>query len=75
MDWNYVWIALVINALLVVVLPKVFKKPTGIKPADDVMLYLNSQKSFLVQSSLVLVLVIYGSHYWLHSESTKAFAD
>jgi len=71
-DWNYVWIALVINALLIVVLPKVFKKPTGIKPVDEVILYLNSQKSFLLQSSLVLALIIYGSHYWLNSEGTAA---
>ena len=70
MDWNYVWIALVLNALLIVVLPKVFKKPTGVKPIDDVMLFLNSQKSFLLQSSIVLALVIYGSHYWLNSEGT-----
>lgn len=72
MDWNYVWIALVLNALLIVVLPKVFKKPTSVKPIDDVMLFLNSQQSFLLQSSIVLALVIYGSHYWLNSEGTAA---
>ena len=71
-DWNYVWVALVLNALLIVVLPKVFKKPTGIKPVDEIMLFLNAQKSFLVQSSLVLALVVYGSHYWLNSEGTAA---
>lgn len=71
-DWNYVWVALVLNALLIVVLPRVFKRPTGIKPVDEVMLYLNAQKSFLVQSSLVLALIVYGSHYWLNSEGTSA---
>jgi len=73
-DWNYVWVALVLNALLIVVLPKVFKKPTGIKPVDEIMLFLNAQKSFLVQSSLVLALVVYGSHYWLNSEGTAAIS-
>lgn len=72
MEWNYVWIALLINAALIVVLPQVFKKPTKIKPVDDIILYLNSQKSFLLQSSVILALVIYGSHYWLNSETTAA---
>jgi hypothetical protein len=68
-DWNYIWVALVINALLILVLPRVFKKPTGIKPVDETILFLNSQKSFLVQSSIVLAVVVYASHYWLNSES------
>jgi hypothetical protein len=70
MEWNYVWVALAINAILIIVLPQVFKKPTGIKPIDEVILYLNSQKSFLLQSSVVLALAVYGSHYWLNSETT-----
>jgi hypothetical protein len=34
---------------------------------DDAVLYLNSQKSFLISSSLVLALTIYLSHYWIES--------
>ena len=69
MDWNYIWAALFINFLLVRVVPKVVTKPTGFKPVDDVVLYLNTQDGFLLSSSLVLALVIYLTHYWMDSSS------
>lgn len=69
MNWNYVWAALVINFVLIVVVPKIVKKPTGIKIIDDVVLYLNSAKSFLVASSIVTALVVYGAHYWVDSQA------
>ena len=68
-NWNYVWAAIVINFVLVYVVPKLIKKPTGFKPLDDVVLYLNSQKGFLVASSIVIGLVVYGAHYWVESQS------
>jgi hypothetical protein len=34
-----------------------------------VVLYLNSQKGFLVASSIVIGLVVYGAHYWVDSQS------
>jgi hypothetical protein len=68
-NWNYVWAAIVINFVLVYVVPKLIKKPTGFKPLDDVVLYLNSQKGFLVASSIVTGLVVYGAHYWVASQS------
>jgi hypothetical protein len=64
-NWNYVWAALVINFLLVYIVPRLIKKPTGIKVLDDTVLYLNSTKSFLLSSSIVTALVVYGSHYWV----------
>lgn len=67
MDWNYIWAALFINFILVRVVPKVLTKPTGIKPVDDVVLYLNTQDGFLFSSSLVLALVMYLTHYWMDS--------
>jgi hypothetical protein len=57
-NWNYVWAAIVINFVLVYVVPKLIKKPTGFKPLDDVVLYLMSQKGFLMASSLVIGLVV-----------------
>ena len=69
MDWNYLWAALFINFLLVRVVPKIVTKPTGFKPVDDVVLYLNTQDGFLLSSSLVLALVIYLTHYWMDSSS------
>ena len=67
MEWNYIWAALVINFLLVYIVPRLIKKPTGIKVLDDTVLYLNSTKSFLLSSSIVIALVVYGSHYWVES--------
>ena len=67
MNWNIVWAAITINFLLVYIVPRLIKKPTGIQVIDDVVLYLNSQKGFLLASSLVLAGVSYGAHYWVNS--------
>ena len=69
MNWNYIWAALVINFLLVWLVPRVIKKPTGIKVLDDTVLYLNSTKSFLLSSSIVIALVVYGAHYWVETQA------
>lgn len=65
MNWSYIWAAIVINFLFVYVTPKLIKKPTGVKVIDDIILFLNSQKSFLLSSSIVLALVVYLAHYWV----------
>jgi hypothetical protein len=70
MDWNYIWFALFINFLLVRVVPKILTKPTGFKPVDDVVLYLNTQDGFLLSSSLTLALVIWLTHYWIESSAS-----
>jgi hypothetical protein len=72
MNWNYVWAALVINFLIVWLVPRLIKKPTGIKVVDDTVLYLNSTKSFLLSSSIVVALVVYGAHYWVDSQAASA---
>jgi hypothetical protein len=69
MNWNYVWAALAINFLLVWLVPRLFKKPTGVKVIDDTILYLNSTKSFLLSSSIVVALAVYGAHYWVDSQA------
>jgi len=69
MNWNYIWAALAINFLLVYIVPRLIKKPTGIQVIDDIVLYLNSQKGFLLASSIVLALIVYGAHYWVESSA------
>ena len=69
MDWNYVWAALAINFLVVWIGPRLIKKPTGIQVVDDVVLYLNSTKSFLLSSSIVIAFVVWGAHYWVDHQS------
>lgn len=70
--WNFIAVSLFINFLLVRVLTRVVKKPTGIGLIDDTMLYLNTQDGFLLNSSLVLALVIFLADYWLAPESSSA---
>lgn len=67
MNWNIIWAAIVINFLLVYIVPRIIKKPTGVQVIDDLVLYLNSQKGFLLASSIILAGVIYGAHYWVES--------
>ena len=66
--WNLIATALFINFLLVRVVTKIITKPTGIKLIDDTILYLNTQDSFLLNSSLVLAMVIFLADYWLAPE-------
>jgi len=68
---NFIAAALFINFILVRVLTKVVKKPTGIGLIDDTILYLNTQDSFLLNSSLVLALVIFLADYSLAPESSS----
>jgi hypothetical protein len=68
-NWNYLWAALVINFLLVYLVPRLIKKPTGIQVIDDVVLFLNSQKGFLLASSIVVGVTVYLSHYWVDSQA------
>ena len=68
-NWNYVWAALVINFVLVYLVPRLIKKPTKIQVIDDIVLFLNSQKDFLVASSIVVAFTVYASHYWIASAS------
>lgn len=72
MNWKYIWAALVINFLLVWLVPRLIKKPTGLQVIDDTVLYLNSSKSFLLSSSIVIALVVYGAHYWVDSQAASA---
>lgn len=70
-NWNYLWAALVINFLIVYIVPRLIKKPTGIQVVDDVVLFLNSQKGFLLASSIVVGLVTYLAHYWVDSQTIE----
>lgn len=68
-NWNYLWAALVVNFLLVYIVPRLVTKPTGIQTVDDIVLFLNSQKGFLLASSIVVGATVYLSHYWVDSQA------
>jgi len=67
MEWNYIWAAVAVNFLIVFIVPRLLKKPTGFQLLDDIILYLNSQKSFLMASSIVVALTVYLAHKWVDS--------
>lgn len=71
-NWNYVWAALAVNFLIVYIVPRLIKKPTGIQVVDDVVLFLNSQKGFMLASSIVVALVTYLSIYWVNSQGAES---
>lgn len=64
---NYVWAAVAVNFLIVFIVPRIVKKPTGIKVVDDIILFLNSEKSFILASSIITGLVVYLAHRWVDS--------
>lgn len=62
--------ALLINALIVLLVPRIFTKPVGFQVFDDFVTYLRAQQAFLVYSSLLLALVLYGTNYWLERSNS-----
>lgn len=76
MEWNYVWAAIFVNFLIVYIVPKLVKKPTGVQFLDDTILFLNTQKEFMAASSLVVGVVVYFAHYMVdspkHSSSSSS---
>ena len=66
--------ALIINAFLILAVPRVFSQPTGIKFLDEFVTYLRAQQTFLVSSSLLLAIVLYGTQYWLDKASDSMVA-
>ena len=57
--------ALIINALIIMVVPRVLTKPIGVPVIDEFVVYIKAQQAFLVASSLMLALVLYLTNYWL----------
>jgi len=48
---------------LSMLVPKIVKKPTGIKVVDDLVMYLVAQKGFLVSGVILFGLVVYFTNY------------
>jgi hypothetical protein len=57
--------ALIINALIIMIVPRVLTKPIGVPVIDEFVVYIKAQQAFLVASSLMLALVLYLTNYWL----------
>lgn len=65
--------ALLINALLIMIIPRVLTKPIGVPVIDEFVVYLKAQQAFIVASSLLMALVLYLTQKWLdYAESSSA---
>jgi len=56
-------IAMALYLALSILVPKIVKKPTGIKIIDDLVMYLVAQKGFLVSGVILFGIVMYLTNY------------
>jgi hypothetical protein len=61
--------ALIVNALLIMIIPRIITKPIGVQVVDDFVMYLRAQQAFLISSSAMLALVLYLTNYWIEKSS------
>jgi hypothetical protein len=72
-----IFIALVINLVIIFALPRVFVNPTGFKAFDDFVSYLKAQQAFLGFSSVMLAIVMYATAYYMvnYGDGTSGGGD
>jgi hypothetical protein len=56
-------IATALYLVLSVMVPRLVKKPTGIKLIDDLIMYLVAQKGFLMSGTILVGIIVYLSNY------------
>jgi hypothetical protein len=56
-------IATALYLVLSVMIPRIVKKPTGIKLIDDLIMYLVAQKGFLMSGTILVGIIVYLSNY------------
>ena len=56
-------IAMTLYLVLSHLAPRVIKKPTGIKPVDDVIMLLISQSGSLMPGSILIGLLVFAANY------------
>ena len=56
-------IAMALYLALSIMIPKVIKNPTGVKVIDDEVMYLLSQKGFLMSGVILIGIIMYGTNY------------
>ena len=56
-------IAMALYLVLSILIPKIVKKPTGIKIIDDIVMYLVAQKGFMMSGVILIGLVMYSTNY------------
>ena len=56
-------IATALYLVLSVMVPRLVKKPTGIKLIDDLIMYLVAQKGFLMSGTILVGIIVYLANY------------
>jgi uncharacterized membrane protein len=56
-------IATALYLVFSVMVPRIVKKPTGIKVIDDLIMYLVAQKGFLMSGTILVGVVVYLANY------------
>ena len=46
-----------------IIVPRIIKKPTGIKPIDDIVMTMIAQQDSLMNGAIVIGLVVLGTNY------------
>lgn len=67
--------ALIVNALLILIVPRIITKPLGVQVVDDFVTYLRAQQAFLVLSSAMLALVLYLTNYWVEKNGPTSLTS
>ena len=56
-------IAMALYIALNIIVPRILKKPTGIKPIDDIVMTMIAQQDSLMNGAIVIGLVVLGTNY------------
>ena len=60
-------IAMALYITIATLIPRIIKKPTGIKFLDDIVMTLIAQKGSLMSGTIIIGLVVLGTNY-IHEE-------
>jgi hypothetical protein len=56
-------IAMALYLAINIIVPRILKKPTGIKPIDDIVMTMIAQQGSLMNGAIVIGLVVLGTNY------------
>ena len=56
-------IAMALYIALNIIVPRILKKPTGIKPIDDIVMTMIAQQDSLMNGAIVIGLVVLATNY------------
>lgn len=57
----------IVYALIMFLIPVIFTKPTGIQFIDDIIMYTNANKQYVLHASLLVALSGWAAHKYINS--------